>query len=189
MVKGQRQQRRLELLFTFYIMRKVSSLISFPKYEKKLAILADYFTREEELSLDSDNDEVSCQASSDATAPLSSETSRTVLDLFTGLPLAGWLLYPVPALKPEVSVPACSPSFQGPFCPIIRKQYLLLAVLGVLYSAYRQGLYLASFIPGDESNMKSNRITSHLSIYKPQLTSTFPIYHRISGGFPIFRSD
>lgn len=80
---------------------------------------------------------------------LSSETSRTVLDLFTGLPLAGWLLSPVPALKPEVSVPACSPSFQGPFCPIIRKQYLLLAVLpnGVLYSAYRQGLYLASFIP------------------------------------------
>lgn len=77
---------------------------------------------------------------------LSSETSRTVLDLFTGLPLAGWLLSPVPALKAEVSVPACSPSFQGPFCPIIRKQYLLLAVLpnGVLYSAYRQGLYLAS---------------------------------------------
>lgn len=116
--------------------------------------------------------------------PISSSTERGVLSLFTGLLLAAWLLSPVPALKP-----ACSPSFQGPFCPIMRKQYLLLAVLGVLYSAYRQGLYLASFIPGDESNIQSNRITSHLSIYKPQLTSTFPIYHRISGGFPIFRSD
>lgn len=76
-------------------------------------------------------------------------SENPLLDLFTGLPLAGWLLSPVPALKPEVSVPACSPSFQGPFRPIIRKQYLLFAVLpnGVLYSAYRQGLYLASFIP------------------------------------------
>ena len=90
-----------------------------------------YFTREEERRSRSTQimmklELISCQASSDATAQLSSETSRTVLDLFTGLPLAGWLLSPVPALKPEVSVPACSPSFQGPFCPIIRKQYLLL---------------------------------------------------------------
>ena len=126
--------------------------------------IVSYFTREEERRSRSTQimmklELISCQASSDATAQLSSETSRTVLDLFTGLPLAGWLLSPVPALKPEVSVPACSPSFQGPFCPIIRKQYLLLAVLpnGVLYSAYRQGLYLASFIP--EKKIQSNRIT------------------------------
>jgi len=123
--------------------------------------IVSYFTREEERRSRSTQimmklELISCQASSDATAQLSSETSRTVLDLFTGLPLAGWLLSPVPALKPPVSVPACSPSF---LCPIIRKQYLLLAVLpnGVLYSAYRQGLYLASFIP--EKKIQSNRIT------------------------------
>lgn len=63
--------------------------------------------------------------------------------------LAAWLLYPVPALKSEVSVLACSPCFQEPFCLIIRKQYLQFAVWpnGLLYSAYRQVLYLASFIP------------------------------------------
>uniref|UniRef100_UPI00300278C0 succinate dehydrogenase subunit 3 n=1 Tax=Delonix regia TaxID=72433 RepID=UPI00300278C0 len=32
--------------------------------------------------------------------------------------------------------------------------------------------------------MKMNRpLSPHLSIYKPQLTSTFPISHRISGAF------
>lgn len=123
--------------------------------------IVSYFTREEERCSRSTQimmklELISCQASSDATAQLSSEISRTVFDLFTGLPLAGWLLSPVPALKPT-----CSPSFQGPFCPTMRKYYLLLVVLpnGVLYSAYRQGLYLASFIPGDESNIQSNRIT------------------------------
>lgn len=37
--------------------------------------------------------------------PISSSTERGVLDLFTGLLLAAWLLSPVPALKAEVSVP------------------------------------------------------------------------------------
>jgi hypothetical protein len=91
---------------------------------------------------------ISCQASSDATAQLSSDTSRTVLylgtalllDLFTGLPLAGG-----PAFSGASSETGgiCTgllvflPSFQGPFCPIISLPYLLLAVWpnGLLYSA------------------------------------------------------
>ena len=65
--------------------------------------------------------------------------------LLYSFPLSHWpssWLYPVPALKPEVSlltqVGDFLPPLQGPFCPIIRKEYLLLALSpnGLLYCAY-----------------------------------------------------
>ena len=58
---------------------------------------------------------ISCQASSDATAQLSSETSRTVLDLFTGLPLVNSSLkvLPLPYLFSLVTAPWVPPTRQS----------------------------------------------------------------------------
>ncbi|TYI35349.1 hypothetical protein ES332_A03G070400v1, partial [Gossypium tomentosum] len=47
-------------------------------------------------------------------------------------------------------------------------------------------LKLSSFLCNDlirRANRSSNILRPHLPIYKPQLTSTFPISHRISGAF------
>ena len=81
---------------------------------------------------------ISCQAGSDATALLSSDTSRTVLYLFTGLPcLAAFSGASSETGGICTGLLAFLPSFQGPFCPIMSLQYLLLAVWpnGLLYSA------------------------------------------------------
>ena len=82
--------------------------------------IVSYFTREEERRSRSTQimmklELISCQASSDATAQLSSETSRTVLDLFTGLPLVNSSLkvLPLPYLFSLVTAPWVHPTRQS----------------------------------------------------------------------------
>lgn len=122
--------------------------------------------RRKTLSLDSDNDEgrgfgMPSQLRCYCSAHILQEQyfdlgTALLLDLFTGLPLAGGpcCLATFSGASSETGgiytgFLALLPSFQGPFCPIISLQYLLLAVrpYGLLYSAYRQVLYLAFLIP------------------------------------------